>query len=234
MGNNKSNIKDLVESGMYFSEVKDWFCDKYVFCVYERVWVIILAIVMSALFCLSAVNLYKMFPLTVAYPFVKYVDFNADEVLRIKEMSGDKVKSPQYIVAEYLIKHYVDDYESFDRKFIDYKLKRIENSSSRKVYNIFKYLVSPNNIDGPLARYRANDKRIAKVKLIELLPVDGELPDRAIVTFDYIELFENGVHKRHDDQSVVMNFNLSDIQAVLNGLIPFEFSVTSYISSSGT
>lgn len=228
MENNSKAIKNYVETGQYFKEAHDWYTDKYLspFSSYLCFLIMTLALMCTA---------YVMFMVAVAdykqqtYPFPIYHE-DVDSIARIKSVA--KGAEPIHVsILRYMLSKYVDYRENYDPENLNQdawneKMNIVKNMSSRGVFSKFaSYIDTKQNPQSPILVYRLNTTRNIEVTSVQFM---GDIlhPEYAKVFFTAKEISKNSINTTKWVAEI--QFGMSDINAVVDEKVKFQFIVTRY------
>lgn len=220
-------LKDLTKKGKYFNDAIEWYCYKYLFCITERAWLILTVTFTSLCLCTVLLNLYLLFPLKKDFIFVKYTERNSDEFTVLKKLSLSNKEKEQVSLSRYLVRKYVEIYESYDYDNLEYQMNFIENNSTRKIYLNFKNSMNSTSITSPILKYKLDIKRVITVESIDLSFDPLTYSSSAVVTFKAQEVNKEAVINT-TLHSVKLIFTLSNVKVSAAGIIPLKFTVNEY------
>ncbi|WP_339045668.1 VirB8/TrbF family protein [Candidatus Mesenet endosymbiont of Agriotes lineatus] len=219
----------MIKRSKYLDDAIEWYCYKYLFCITERAWLILMITFTSLCLCTVLLNLYLLFPLKKDFIFVKYTERNSDEFTVLKKLSFSNEEKEQVSLSRYLVGKYVETYESYDYDNLEYQVNFIENNSARKVYLNFKKNMNSASMTSPILKYRLGTKRVITVQSIKLSFDPLAYSSNAIVTFKAQEMNKEAVINTTFN-SVELTFTLSNIKVSAAGVIPLKFTVNEYQS----
>lgn len=220
-------LKDLIKKGKYFDDAIEWYCYKYLFCITERAWLILITTFTALCLCIVLLNLYLLFPLKKDFIFVKYTDRNSDEFTILKKLSLSGKEEGQASLSRYLIGKYVEVYESYDYGNLEYQTNFIENNSIRKIYLGFKSNMNSTSMTSPILKYKLDTKRVITVQSVKLSFDPLTYSSTAVVNFKAQEVNKGAVINTTFN-SVKLIFTLSSIKVSAAGVIPLKFTVNEY------
>ncbi len=214
----KSKLLESVENKGYFDQAREWYYYRYLFCIVERSWLLLIVLFLSVCVFSLLLNIYLLFPIKQDTNFVKYVSHTGDEFSLKKKLSTNHKENEHVAIARYLVRKYVELYESyqtvqqpFQESFIKYhSIRQIRRKFSERMVN-------------EVSTYPRKVLNIEVSKLaIERSTLNLELNGSATITFTTEQ------NKRTIEQTVEIGFILSNIQEAINGATPFKFMVKSY------
>ena len=222
-----NNDNKYIGSSEYFKDAIDWYCSRYLFCITERAWLVIITLFLSSMLLLLTLNMFSYFPLKTVFSFIKYTDRYTDEFSVIKKLSTNTEDSEETLLSQYLVAQYVKRYESYLYSELESQLNFIKNNSSRKIYLAFKETLNS-------TRYNDNSKYNSKtlsinaiIENVKLLSEDFTSLNNAMVTFK-TQIAVNGVISHVESHKVLVNFSISSIKMAISGIMPLEFIVYDY------
>ncbi|WDM84928.1 hypothetical protein K6025_03485 [Ehrlichia sp. JZT12] len=223
---NNNNDK-YIGSSKYFQDAIDWYCSRYLLCITERAWLLIITLFLSSMLLLLTLNMFSYFPLKTDFSFIKYTDRYTDEFSVIKKLSTNTEDSEEILLSQYLVAQYVKRYESYSHSDLESQFNFIQNNSSRKIYLAFKEMINS-------ARYNDSSKYNSKtlsinttINNVKLLSKDFTSLNNAIVSFK-TQIAINGITSHVESHKVLVNFSLSSIKMAISGIMPLEFIVYDY------
>ncbi|NSX83547.1 conjugal transfer protein TraJ, partial [Wolbachia endosymbiont of Atemnus politus] len=198
------------------------YCHRYLFCVAERSWVVLIVSFLFVCLCLLLLNVYLLFPVKKDLNFVKYVDHTEDEFSVMHKLSSNKKKDEYISTARYLISKYVEIYESNKVVEPEHQKNFIKNNSTHKIHQDFQEKV--NNEAGDLS---SSKRKITNIN-VTTLSIDRSIKDLVTFPGNATVVFTAEQNKKVKNQTIEISFTLSNIKAALDGIIPFKFIVNSY------
>jgi type IV secretory pathway component VirB8 len=157
-------IADDVESGAYFEDAREWYHLKYSFPLIERSYCILFCLISFAIafYTISIIN--SFFPLKKDVPIAVTIADTANYYAELKQLSVSRDANPNITLQKYLILRFLDAFENYqsvnNRDQILKNMKFIKKFSGPNVIETYAKLVSLNNPDGYIIKYR-NGSRIA-------------------------------------------------------------------------
>ena len=218
------NNNRYIGSSKYFQDAFDWYCNRYLLCVTERAWLLVISLFLSSMLLILILDIFAYFPLTTDFSFVKYTERYTDEFSVIKKLSTNNEDSEETLLSQYLVAQYVKRYESYSHKDLDVQFNFVKNNSSRKIYLAFKEMVDSNHYTDAKYKTMSIETTINNVKL---LSKDFTSLNSAIVTFQ-TRVSNNGIASHVKSHKVLVTFSLSSIKMAISGIMPLEFVVYDY------
>ncbi|WP_044194764.1 VirB8/TrbF family protein [Ehrlichia japonica] len=225
MNQNQSNNDRYIGSNKYFQDAFNWYCSRYLLCVTERAWLIVISLVISSMLLILVLNIFSYFPLKTEFFFIKYTDHYTDEFSVIKKLSTNNEDSEETILSQYLVAQYVKKYESYLHNDLDNQFNFIKNNSSRKIYLRFKDMIASKHYTDNSQHKRISIKTI--IHNVKVLSKDFTSLNNAIVTFK-TQVAINGIASHLQSHRVLVTFSLSSIKMAASGIMPLEFIVHDY------
>ncbi|MCA4774361.1 conjugal transfer protein TraJ [Wolbachia endosymbiont of Mansonella perstans] len=215
-------LPESVKNKSYFSKAIEWYCYRYLSCIAERSWMVLIVSFLLVCLCLLLLNIYLLFPIKRDLNFVKYVNYTEDEFSIIRKLSFNEEDDEYTSIARYLVSKYVETYESSRVIEPEYRENFIQNNSIYKVYQGFQEKMSNET------SYLSSSK--GKISNINVVKLSIDRPIKDLVTFagNAVVVFTTEQNKRVKNRTVDISFTLSNAQAALSGIIPFKFIVDGY------
>ncbi len=129
---------ESVKNKSYFRKAVEWYCHRYLFCVVERSWMALIALLLLVCLFLLLLNIYLLLPIKKDLNFVKYTNHTEDEFSAIHKLSFSEKKDEYTSIARYLVSQYIEAYESFQTVEPKYQENFIKNNSVYKIYQNFR------------------------------------------------------------------------------------------------
>lgn len=153
--NYKESIKYSVEKGKYFKEAFDWYSNTYLRPIVDRTFFVFMSIMGIVIIYYVISLVFMILPLKEdIYITIKEKDLTKYET-SIIDLSKNSISSSsdeqilQYLITNYVIERETHNYKSANIFNVNEKLAKIKNTSSKDVYNNFKYFMSSEYKDGP-------------------------------------------------------------------------------------
>ncbi|MCA7010784.1 VirB8/TrbF family protein [Wolbachia endosymbiont of Tribolium confusum] len=213
---------ESVKNKSYFRKAVEWYCHRYLFCVVERSWMALIALLLLVCLFSSLLNIYLLLPIKKDLNFVKYMNHTEDEFSAIHKLSFSKKEDEYTSIARYLISKYIETYESFQIIEQNYQENFIRNNSVYKTYQNFQEKVNNEAVNLPSSTKKITNINVITLSIDQLTKNLVTFAGNATVTFTAEQ------NKKMKDYAVEISFTLSNIKATLAGIIPFKFIVNSY------
>lgn len=173
----KVSIKYSVENGKYFKEAFDWYSNMYLRSIVDRTFFIFMFI-MGVFIIYNVISLvFMILPLKEdVYIAIKEKDLTKYET-SIVDLSKNSISKSsdeqilQYLITNYVIERETHNYKSANISDVNEKLAKIQNNSSRDVYNEFKYFMSSEYKDGPYYYFGKDIETEVKIDSFEFIRV---------------------------------------------------------------
>ena len=185
-------VKSTVADKSYFKDALDWYFFRYISPNCDRTYLVFGAL-------LGALILFYLFEMySGAYPLVQKVPIfiNANEnaevfpyvyplKIAVSKENSDKNFTADEIVAEYLVKKYVETRESYDFSKaevseVNDKFNQIRNTSSGDEYRTYQMFMSKDNPDSPIQNFGKNISRSIAIDSVRIIKKDtGNALDKA-------------------------------------------------------
>lgn len=218
----ENKLFESVKSKSYFNKAVDWYCYRYLFCITERSWLVLVVSVLLLCVCLLVVNIYLLLPIRKDFNFVRYIDHTDDEFSVIHRLDSSKKENEYTFIAKYLIQKYIELHESNKIAEPFYQENFIKNNSTYKVYKDFKERINSEAINAYIHEKKVTNINIIKLSInqssIDLIKFSGS------ATVGFI----TEQNKKIEKQIVEINFTLSNIKKSLRRITPFKFVINEY------
>ena len=216
------DLYELVKSGEYFKEAREWYKTKYVHPFSQRTFLMIVIVIMVVVFGSVLLNIYNLFPTKKEISYTINLADATNRAARIDEVDYDS-HDAQLSIVNKLAERYVIRRESYDYDDLKRQFVYIKNSSTRLVFKRFYNFMNIDNPESPVLRYKKNIDR--KIKILSAKYPDG---NSAIITFRATAEDLRG--EKHEDKVWKSTFKF-DVDKVSESLPPgqrFNFTVTEY------
>ncbi|QKX01496.1 conjugal transfer protein TraJ [Wolbachia endosymbiont of Cruorifilaria tuberocauda] len=211
-----------VKNKSYFSKAVEWYCHRYLFCVVERSWMVVIVSFLLMCLCLLLLNIYLLFPVKKSLNFIRYTDHAEDEFSVMRKLDSDRKRDEYIPIAKYLLIKYIKAYESNKVVEPEYRKNFIKNNSTPRVYQDFQEKVNNETADLLFSEREVNNISVVKLSIDRSVKELVSFPGRATVIF----VIEQ--NKNVKNQTVDISFTFSNIKATIDSVIPFKFIVDSY------
>ncbi|MFP3035875.1 MAG: conjugal transfer protein TraJ [Wolbachia sp.] len=218
----EDKLLESVKNKSYFNKAIEWYCYRYLSCIAERSWMVLIVSFLLVCLCLLLINIYLLFPIKRDLNFVKYVNYTEDEFSIIRKLSFNEEDDEYTSIAKYLVSKYVETYESSRVIEPEYRENFIQNNSIYKVYQGFQEKMSNEISDLSLSK-----KKISNINVVKL-SIDRPTKDLFTFAGSAVVVFTTEQNKKVENRTVDISFTLSNTQAALSGIIPFKFIVDGY------
>lgn len=220
------SVAKNVKSGQYFEDARQWYTYKYVGPVTERSTLLVMLVVMGLALCVVSYTFYALYPIKEKIPLIikSHDAISSDPFIR---PLGEDLMYPQKSLAEYLIRDYIENRESYNFEKREKYLLRIKNASSKQVFKQYTTEISITNPQSPVLVYQNGLRRYVEIVSIHF-PGGYDMIDRAVVKFKATVEDKKTKQKTTTLYKATMRFSLSDLVYVSKTKSPFEFIVTNY------
>lgn len=175
--NYKESVKCSVKNGKYFKEAFDWYSNTYLRSIVDRTFFVFLSIMGIIIIYYVISLIFMILPLKEnIYIPIREKDLTKYET-SIVDLSKNSVSKSsdeqilQYLITNYVIERETHNYKSANISDINDKLIKIQNTSSRDVYNEFKYFMSSEYKDGPYYYFGKDIETEVKINSFEFIRV---------------------------------------------------------------
>jgi type IV secretory pathway component VirB8 len=238
----------MVEDGSYFRNGREWYLHKFCYPIFERVFWLIIGVVLVFLSYNLFIQVKGWFPVKVHRPII-LVNKNAEFKQTVKKMENP-YEDADLAILHYLLKNYIKTREEFlkndlDLLELDKRFKKVANNSTRDIALDYQRVFDRNTELNPISRIgRTGIRRVkledVKFKIkkptfleqIQNFNKFNSLPRAAIVTFSAKETNTEKNTKSTVKWQVNIDFNYSgvNIDRRNNKMSLKEFIVTDYKS----
>lgn len=142
--NKKTNfadeVKQVYESGKYFNDAYNWYCDRFLSPYSERVFLFFLSVFSLIIVLIVVSIIIKLFPLKETFPVLVHQEDSLLYTPVIKKLKPENIDyTSNESVARYLAMNYVkllfdNNFSSNDLNVLRDKLEKIKNFSTKSVY----------------------------------------------------------------------------------------------------
>ncbi|WFW29860.1 MAG: conjugal transfer protein TraJ [Wolbachia endosymbiont of Menacanthus eurysternus] len=218
----KNDLFKSVRDRSYFDKAIEWYYYKYMFCIVERSWMMLMMVFLLVCLFLLLLNIYLLFPIKKDLNFIKYVDHGEDEFSMIHKLHLNKDDDEYTSISKYLISKYVEIYESSRAFELEFRRSFIQKNSIYKVYQDFQEKI--NKEISNLSNTNISNIKIMKLSVDQSVKKLITFSGRAVVIFKV----DRNNKEIENNRTVDISFTLSNIQAALSNIIPFKFIIDSY------
>ncbi|QKX02575.1 conjugal transfer protein TraJ [Wolbachia endosymbiont of Dirofilaria (Dirofilaria) immitis] len=218
----ENRLFESVKNKSYFNKAVEWYCHRYLFCVVERSWMVVIVSFLLVCLCLLLLNIYLLFPVKKDLNFIRYANHTEDEFSVMRKLNSNEKKDEYISTARYLINKYIKVYES--NKIVESECQKIfvKNNSTHRIYQSFQEKVNNEAGDLPFVKRKITNINVTKLFIDRSVEDLVAFPGNATVFF----IIEQ--NKKVKKQTVDISFTLSNIKAALDGMMPFKFIVDGY------
>lgn len=158
MRNTHQSILTYVKSGEYFIDARLWYARKYLFPVYERSMLAILATIIIICMTTILLTIYSFFPLDKQ---LKYTVHTAgSNKVKSRILKADVMpNNPARSIAIQFVKNYIKRRESYEYDNIEQQMHFVRNSSTSVVFRGFYNYINIDNPRSPILRYQRQAAR---------------------------------------------------------------------------
>ncbi|MGC0371967.1 MAG: hypothetical protein DGJ47_000670 [Rickettsiaceae bacterium] len=216
------SLQELIESGEYFRDAREWYKIKYVHPFSQRSFLIILSIIICIVVCSVALNIYGLFPTHKQVRYVINIEDTTNKSTKIERAEYSHQDAQVSIIHE-LVTKYVSNRENYDYDDLQRQFTYVKNSSTRIVFRRFFNFMNIDNEDSPILKYKKSISRH-----IEINSVKYKGSNVAIVNFTAIAEDISGA--KHEDKLWQANikFDADKISNRLPSGQRFNFTITDY------
>lgn len=138
--NPMDEVKQIYESGKYFSDAYDWYCDRFLAPYSERVFLFFLSIFSLLIVIIVTTIIVGLFPLKETFPVLVQQEDSFLYTPVIKKLKPENIDyTSNESVARYLAMNYIkllfdNNFSNNDLNILRNKLEKIQNLSTKSVY----------------------------------------------------------------------------------------------------
>lgn len=217
-------MRQIVESGEYFKQAKNWYNEIYLLPIVYRSWVFVIFSILFFFSLVLVLNLYMLFPINQQLRYAITVENTSDytaDITAADFYGNDTYKS----IAHVFLTSYVKIREGYDYDDLSDRLMFVKNTSTKVIFNQYNDLLSLDNPNSPLLKLQKYAKRSIFVKDIKFIS-DSEV----VVRFNAKSNEDNG--KILDDSvwEANISFLMDQIDLKVAENASFNFTVSDYKS----
>jgi type IV secretion system protein VirB8 len=218
----QESIKELIESGNYYSDAKSWYHYKYIQPISQRSYILLFSSVAIVVFLGIVVNIKGLLPLTVQIRYLINADASTNKTAQI--LRANQIEdAPTTSIADILIKNYVLKRESYRYDDLKKQFVFVKNNSTRIVFRKFYNFM---NIDNPTSPVMTYQKSISRTPTIISTKYPG--PNKAIVKFGTTAQDASGTQVENMVWQATIDYEIDDINPNLPNNTRFNFTITDY------
>ncbi|MBV0899937.1 MAG: conjugal transfer protein TraJ [Wolbachia endosymbiont of Fragariocoptes setiger] len=217
-----NQLFESVKNKSYFEKGINWYCERYLFCMTEKSWLLLIASFILLCVCILLLNIYLLLPIKKNINFVKYMDHTDDEFSIIYKVSKNEKEDEHISIGRHLIKKYIEVYESRQTLDSSYQIGFIRNNSIQKVYNSFQ-----DKINNEMRNFSVKTRKVNNLNVVKLL-INQLNKDLITYHCSATAVFTIEQNKDIKKQIVEIDFTISNIKKVLTNVTPFKFIVQNY------
>jgi type IV secretory pathway component VirB8 len=222
-------VAKKIDSGEYYQDARDWYFAKYV-SAHGYFALAVAAFAILAYLSYLIINIATFEYQAKKIPFPVYFGEGTEKYLQIRPIRNG-LTNINFSVADYLLRQYVMERESFKPGFLrqgawEHKVSIIRGLSSRQVFNQYaNYVDIRKNPDSPVIEFKKRAVREVEIDRIDFMD-ETNIPNKAVVYFSTYDRYRDNVIKTQN--KIYVEFVLSNLSKVSNGQTPLQFKVTRY------
>jgi len=218
-------IADKVRTGEYFREARAMYDVQVHDPMAERYFFALITSIAILTFVITFFAMQSLYPLKTDIPFAVKAGDLANDVPRIKSLLDYKGEDPSQALLRFLVRNYVNSYESYDIEIFERNANGIKSSSTEEVFNDYQRLMDPRNPESPITLYQRHSKR-------EINIISSSIPDAAEplmeVVYEAIVTSKNEIKKTRWQADVNFTYNGLALDEETGKVIPVELKITGY------
>ena len=135
--NSLTEIKQVYESGEYFTDAYDWYCDRFLSPYSERVFLFFLSLLSLVIMVIVVLTIIGLFPLKETFPVLVKQQDSLLKVPVIKKLKPENIdyssneSLARYLGIEYVKSLFGNDFSSGDLNTLQNKLDKLKGMSNR-------------------------------------------------------------------------------------------------------
>ncbi|MFN7039034.1 MAG: VirB8/TrbF family protein [Alphaproteobacteria bacterium] len=218
------SITDYIKSGNYFIDSKNWYFRSFIYPIVERSVLGAISIIFIIILFQVLLTINSLFPIKQRIPLIIKLQDSNDKIPLISTISN-KNENPQESVKKYLIKRYVENWESYQFDTVEKQINVIKNSSSKYIFKKFYNYISLNNPDSPLLY----QKQISR--MVQIISMDFDDDESNVVVQFTVNSIDNNTKNETLTRWIAnINFQIEDIVTLMESKESksLDFIVTDY------
>lgn len=186
-------VKTTVADKSYFSDALDWYFFRYISPICDRTYLAFGAILAAGILYYLYEMYSNAYPLVQKVPVFIYSNPDANDFsyiypmkIAISQDNEDRSFTADEIVAQYLVKKYVETREGYDYSKsniadVNAKFTLMKNTSSADEYQKFQLFMSKDNPNSPIQNFGKNISKSVRVDSVRIVrkEVEGYSIDKA-------------------------------------------------------
>jgi type IV secretory pathway component VirB8 len=233
-----------IESGGFYQDARDWYEKKYVYAVIDRAYFILYILLLIALIIVSWSTFTTFLPLKPSKPVPIKIGDQVTQFAVLKPIGNraDRSENPQPEIQKYLLRRFIEAYETYDFRNDWQKLKRNEKfislTATPETLEDYKSQNSTTNANSPILLYRNTALRSVEVNpatfaIEEIASMGGDSKDnskRYSATVEFTSLLRTTRGGEKSKWRARISFLYKDIRydKEEKDFTPMEFKVMSY------
>lgn len=224
-----------IQNNFDFKEGLQWFSNKYLNVLSQRVATMIFALFMICILVIAFWRLYLFLPLKQKFSIIKINENPIDDHISVSRLTsnvlGDDIHTT---ISKYLIKYYTECRENYDQSYRVLKLNScrlfVKNYSSIVEYKNFSNHLLSKSINDEIVKYGEYFSKYIDINDIALYnseKVGNNITSDFLVTYR-MNFYSKNKLLHSVDRKLKIKVFLSDLYAIHSGLIPFDFNVLQY------
>ncbi len=226
-------VAEKIRDGSYYKDAREWYFRHYLFPVTERLYVLIIAVLVTFLFTISVQNIYALHSENeVETPIIIKAEDSTSYFSMIKPLAK-KSDSTQDAVSRYLISDYLRTREEYNYREMQegnklrYNLKKIKSSSSKNVLNEYRSYMNETNPYSPITRYKDHTNRAITIQSFNFTD-NTSGSGKAKIIFEATEKKRGAEAESKSLFEATVHFRLPDIETISKTGAPLRFLINYY------
>ncbi len=165
-----AKVKQLIETGEYYSLARSWYDELYHRMLGERSFFIIVTLFAAVTSFFALVVYSSMFPLNPAIPYVIKTEKITDDVPYITPLREKPAEDLSLAVARFLVKNYVITREryQYDVTDLERRFARIKSTTGDAEFAQYMEEVNPENPASPYNKYGRDRQRSVGIQKVTM------------------------------------------------------------------
>jgi type IV secretion system protein VirB8 len=156
-----SRVRQLVESGEYFSQARIWYHELYHRPLGERSFFVVMTLFSAITIFLSTVVYTSMFPLAPTVPYIISTERSVEDMPFITPLRLVPGEDLNNVLVRFLLQNYIAARERYKYDVVDIERRSVRVQSATAAAELQKYLEenNPQNPSSPYNRYGRGAER---------------------------------------------------------------------------
>jgi type IV secretory pathway component VirB8 len=223
------SITEMVESGQYYKDARDWYAQVYLAPAPHRSLLVIVGAVIAFSAAVVVVGVSNLFPLTTKVPFVTWSRESGNYYPKLIKLA-EETESAELIMARYFLKKYIVDREEYrpgEGENQRLRMMRVLTQSSQRIGRSYEDMMNPRSPQSPEVLYARHTTRVIEDVIIEL-PSGKKNLTNATVYFNTLLKRKGSKDETRQKWKAEIGFSLTDVDTVLKKKSQLKLLVSEY------